>query len=113
MEVAKWLLTLDGKINIHAENDDALRSSCHYGHIEVVKWLLTLDKFDEKMVDKHLPETLHEYAFQLGYLPVKKMLPAYEKYKVKILEEIRQKNTDGSITVFEIKGIPELITMYI
>jgi hypothetical protein len=118
LDVAKWLLSLEtthGKINIHASIDDAFKSACHNYPIDhgITKWLLTLDKFNAKLIDEYLPGQLHEHAFDLGYLPVKHMTNSYTRYKAKILEQIKEKNTGGQITVFEVKGLPELICAYV
>jgi hypothetical protein len=116
LDVAKWLLSLEsvhGKIDIHAINDCTLRWSCCSNRLDVVKWLLSLDKFNNDLVDHYLPGQLYEYAFDLGYLPVKYMTPSYAQYKAKILEQIKEKNTGGKITVFEVKGLPELICAYV
>jgi hypothetical protein len=43
LDVAKWLLTLDGKIDIHAENDFAFRQSVCSNNLIVSEWLLKLD----------------------------------------------------------------------
>jgi len=31
------------KLNIHANDDEAFRYACRYGHIEIAKWLISLD----------------------------------------------------------------------
>jgi AraC-like DNA-binding protein len=114
LEVIEWLFTLDWRwsININV-SEYAFRFSCQYQQIKTVKWLLTLRKFNDYVIDAYLPESLYEYAFQNGYQPTQIMERAYKKYKAKILREIQEKNTDGELTIFEIKGIPELITMYV
>ncbi len=43
IDMAKWLYGLDGKINIHVDNDYAFFQSCYSGKLEVVKWLYGLD----------------------------------------------------------------------
>jgi hypothetical protein len=116
IEVAKLLLTLKdthGEVDIHSADDYALKHACDNGYTEVVKWLLTLDKFNNEVVDMYISESLYEYAFEMGYMPVKKMVRAYEIYKSKILKEVQQKHTTGDLTIFEIKGLPELIVSYV
>jgi hypothetical protein len=116
IDVAKWLLSLEsthGKINIHGNGKCAFELSCMHDRLDVIKWLLSIDKFDNDLVDEYLPEQLHEYAFDLGYLPVKKMTKSYTQYKAKILEQIKDKNTNGQITIFEVKGLPEIICAYV
>ena len=43
IEIVKWLWSLDGKINIHADDEYAFKYACSKGHIEIVKWLLSID----------------------------------------------------------------------
>jgi ankyrin repeat protein len=44
LEVAKWLLTVDKKVDVRAREDAPFRTACSNGHLEVAKWLLSLDK---------------------------------------------------------------------
>jgi len=70
-ELAKWIYSLNGKINIHINNDLIFRATCSHGNIEIVKWLYSLDnKFDIHAED--------DFAFRnscfLGYIEVAKFL---------------------------------------
>jgi hypothetical protein len=42
-EMAKWLYSLDGKVNIHVRNEYPFRMACESGNIDLVKWLYDLD----------------------------------------------------------------------
>src|SRR4029078_9374047 len=57
LEVAKLLIQLDNKIDIHAKNEKAFRLACKNGHLEVAKWLFQLDN----KINSH---ATNEYAFR-------------------------------------------------
>jgi hypothetical protein len=48
----------------------------------------------------------------LGYLPVEKMVASYVKYKMKAITEMYKIKCTGALTIFEIRGLPELIAEY-
>jgi hypothetical protein len=41
----QWLWSLGG-IDLHAENDDAFRRACQFGHLETAQWLWSLGGID-------------------------------------------------------------------
>ena len=43
LEVAKWLLTITKKLNIHTNNELPFRNACKNLHFDFVKWLFSLD----------------------------------------------------------------------
>jgi len=42
LKIAKWMMTLDNKPNIRANNDEVFRHACSFEHLEIAEWLLTL-----------------------------------------------------------------------
>ena len=62
LEVAKWLYSLDDNLNIHAENEGALRKACRFNRINIIKWLCSLDdKPDIRFNDDHIFKTMCDY----------------------------------------------------
>jgi hypothetical protein len=74
-ELAKWIYSLNGKFNIHVNNDLIFRATCSKGHIEIVKWLYSLD-------NKFNVHAENDFAFRnacfLGYIEVAKFLYSLE-----------------------------------
>jgi hypothetical protein len=116
LEVAKWLYTLEG-IDIYVDCCTALRGSCLSRKLEIVKWLLTLNnQYDAWIIYCCLPECLYEYYFDLGNQPINEVMEKdYIKWKAKLLRKIEtiHLGQDGPVTIFEINGLPELITSYV
>jgi hypothetical protein len=127
LEVAKWFITLPKPPSSTESNfwyrlpdirckkgdwamTEPLFRAVKEKHLEIVKWLMTVHKYQDEFLDDVLPEELYEFAFSQGYIPVKNMLSAYRK---KVFEVIKEKNTEGEVTVFEIRGLPELIADYV
>jgi hypothetical protein len=113
LEVVKWLWVHTNGFHLNGDRTHEFKYACAGYQTEIIKFLMNRVRFNNDLVDNCLPESLYEYAFVMGYLPVKNMVSAYEKYKMKVLEEIRVKNGCGDVTIFEIKGIPELIGAYV
>ena len=42
LKVAKWLLSVDSRINVSYDNDDAFRGACQYGMLTTAQWLLSI-----------------------------------------------------------------------
>jgi hypothetical protein len=112
LEVAQWIYSLV-PIDIHMHKDGLISPYIRKNQVETLKWILSLDKFDNNKVDVTIPDSMHMFALKLGYTPYQNMFASFDKYKKKILKRVRQKQMDGAITIFEIKGIPELITEYV
>lgn len=53
LELLKWLYSL-GKVDIHSEDEDALRSACQRGRLDVMKWLYSLDGKINIRVDRDI-----------------------------------------------------------
>ena len=71
LEVAKWLMTLDDKPNISANNDEAFRYACKNGHLEIAKWLMTLDNKPNIRANN---DKAFRYACKNGHLEIAKWL---------------------------------------
>lgn len=54
LNIAKWLLTLDGKIDIHAFNDNALKCSIKNNNSTISKWLINLGNINHTPYPQHL-----------------------------------------------------------
>jgi hypothetical protein len=60
LEVAKWLYSLDGKIDIHADNEIAFHQVCRRGYLEVAKWLYSLDPENTNL------HSNYDYVFRIS-----------------------------------------------
>ena len=80
------------KIDIHANNEEAFRLSCKYGHLEIAKWLINLSIKEEEPINIHID---NEWAFrkscEQGHLNVVKWL-----YRVS-----KQQKTPIDLTIFD------------
>jgi hypothetical protein len=59
--IIEWLLTLDDKIDIHADNEYVFINICYLRDLETAKWFYSLDKI--KKIDTHAQ---NEEAFKLS-----------------------------------------------
>ena len=97
IEIAKWLYSLDDKLNIHANYEEAFINACYNKHIEVAKWLMTLD-------DKPNVHAFNDYAFKFAcynrHIEVAKWLVTIcDSYYIEIEDE--------KIKSWEIKNVLE------
>jgi len=72
---------LDGKINIHANNEYVFFIACEGGHLEVAKWLYGLDEKINIHIDNEYPFC---YSCYNGHLEVAKWLYGLDGAKEKI-----------------------------
>lgn len=71
LNVAKWLLGIQPKIDVSAEDEFAFRFACSRGHLAVVKWLL----FIKPTIDvSRYDEFAFRFACNHGHLHVAKWL---------------------------------------
>jgi ankyrin repeat protein len=79
IDIAKWLLTLDEKPDIHYDIDINFSNSCMNGHLEIAKWLLTLDN----KIDIHNDDnSAFISACCHGRLDVAKWLYSLDKFDI-------------------------------
>jgi hypothetical protein len=83
----------------------------------IIFWLLSLKVFQQDTLNKNLSEKYYTMAFTLGYKPDKyyyKLYPAYTEYRDQLFSEIREsKYQSPTTTIFEIRGLPEMILDYV
>jgi len=54
LEIVKYLIGLDGKIDIHSDDEYAFEWSCICGRIEIIKYLMTLYPGYNYKIDKKI-----------------------------------------------------------
>jgi hypothetical protein len=83
----------------------------------VVLWLLSLHEFELDILDSYLPKKYYNLAFAVGYKPNEyyyKLYPAYTEYRDQLFSEIREsKYQSPTTTIFEVRGLPEMILAYV
>ena len=99
--ISKWLLLIKPDINISAENDEAFREACSYGHTDIAKWLLLIKPDIDISVEND--EAFREACLN-GYTDVAKWFIELnpQKYVVEII--------NGKITSFQINKTLSLLS---
>jgi hypothetical protein len=110
-DTAKWLYSIG--TDVHYNNDITFTNMCAKNQLESVEFLLELDPIKLETVDTNLTPELYLHAFYLGYTPTDKMFAMYEWYKKRLYEELTRSSGEGDVTIFEIKGLPEIMLSYV
>ena len=85
--VAIWLLSLNKKIDLHYESDNAFRSACSLGYLDIAKWLMSFDDKPDIHIDN---DEVFRNACTDGYINIAKWL-----YSLDDKPNIRANNDDA------------------
>jgi hypothetical protein len=100
----------------HVKIFDCKTEQSYQKHIDTVTWLIKRFHIDDELIDSCLDESLFEYAFELGYVPKRRMKAHFKKYgfQKRIADEITKAGkSDGVIRALEIPDIALMIASYI
>jgi hypothetical protein len=120
VEVINWLWN-QGNIDVTEIHIRTFRDLCKIGKNavdEIIKYLLKINA-PCSHINEYMSSHLLLCAFQHGYRPKNSdMMYSYDvqytEYKTMVKQQVRNVAThDGPITIFDIKGLTDLMIMYL
>ncbi|AYV84154.1 MAG: hypothetical protein Hyperionvirus18_30 [Hyperionvirus sp.] len=90
INIAKWLIGKEEKMDIHWGSDVCFRTVSIRGHHEMLCWLLTLDRFSNELINEYAGVYTHNVVavlYKQKYIPVNKVLrdkfDNYRKWRIR------------------------------